>query len=157
MGVPQGKRISAVLDARCKEIARRVLWGESNVGEIARAMGLRQKQVTYIMYNHPHFQQVKAELESTIYAEIDQRHRDELEQVRQKARNNAMAAMDTIISLMEKSLSDNIKRDCANDILDYAEVQQSRKIVAPSITLSNNQINLLVQAAKEDDNRRLNP
>lgn len=145
-------RLSLIMDVRAKEIARRVLWGQ-DIPTIAQELGLRSKQVQWCMYRHEGFKQIMAKLEAETYEKIDQRHRDELESVRSRARIKAMAAMNTIIELMEKAPSDSLRRDCANDILEYAEVQQGKKVMAPSINLSNNQINLLVQAAKEDDDR----
>jgi hypothetical protein len=137
------------IELRTKEVARRLLWGQSH-GEIMGELGL-----TYAQFNHtissPGFKETLRGLEQQAYQQLDNRFREELETVQSRARRESLTAVDTIIGMMKTSASENMKRDCANDIIRLAGEEDGSK--RPIIQINQATFQLIQQAAIEDDTR----
>ena len=137
------------MEIRTKELARRLLWGQPH-SEIMGELGL-----TYAQFNNtiqtPAFREELRALQHQTYQDLDERFRGEMETVQSKARGESITAVDTLISLMKGSASENLKRDCANDIIKYSGQDDASK--RPVIQINHATVNLIKQATKEDDER----
>jgi len=137
-------------DARCEEILRRKLAGEKNK-EIARAVGLSDNRVSFIVTS-PLFKDKMAERT----ASINKRFEEGLatDPIKAKFQKAADHASDILIDLMDSSPVGQLKRQIANDVLEYSgqtkkpTEDHSTKIYIDQRT--GNDIKIAVKALKMD-------
>lgn len=139
-----------VKETRMREIARRATWGQTHT-EIMAEMAIPY-HTFYGIVNKPEFKAFQHELEIATYAELDKRHRERLETVQSIAKKESVTAIMTLVALMNASASESLRRDCANDVIKHSgEGEKERPIV---VNIGTKVVQLLVNAAREDDERR---
>lgn len=143
-------RSSAIsIELRAKEVARRLLWGQPQ-GEIQSELGLTYAQIKYVLES-PIFKDTLTALQRQAYTELDDRFREEMETVQSRARRESLTAVDCLIDLMKKSASENLKRDCANDVIRLSGQDDASR--RPVININQATFQLMQQTAREDDER----
>jgi hypothetical protein len=149
--MPGQRALPIELEVRAKEVARRILWRQHH-SEIIRDMGISQVQLNWIINDYPPFKQILATLERETYDDLDARHATEIADIQQKAREASGDAMDKLIGLMKDAVSQDLQRASANDVIKYSGAIKTHED-RPILKINNAQLNVLVQAVKEDDSR----
>ena len=144
-----GRIANVNMEVRIKEIARRVLWGQPH-SEIMAEMSLSYQQF-HTAISSPLYRETARALEQTAYQALDEKYRGEMETVQSKARGEALTAVDTLITLMKGSASENLKRDCAKDIIEYAGESDANK--RPVIQINHATFTLLEQTREMEETR----
>lgn len=143
------KSTSITIELRTKEVARRLLWGQSH-SEIMGEMALTYAQLKHVL-DSPLFRETLRGLEQLTYQQLDEKHREEMETVQSRARRESLTAVDCLIAMMKASASENLKRDCANDIIRLSGQDDASR--RPVIQINAKTVQLLQQTAREDDER----
>lgn len=139
-----------VKETQMREVARRMVWGQTHT-EIMAELAIPYHRF-YGMVNKPEFKAFVDELERQTYSELDKRHRERLESVQTIAKRESIDAIETLVNLMKSSASESLRRDCANDVIKHSgEGEKERPIV---VNIGTKIVQLLVDAAREDDERR---
>jgi len=137
-------------DARCEEILRRKLAGERNV-DIARAVGLSDNRVSFIVTS-PLFIEKMTERTTSINKKFEERLATD--PIKAKFQRAADKASDILIDLMDSCPIGPLKRNIANDVLEYSgqtkkpTEDHSTKIYIDKRT--GNDIKIAVKALKMD-------
>jgi len=137
------------IELRAKEVARRLLWGQSQ-SEIQSELGLSYAQIKHTIES-PAFKETLRGLQQLTYQQLDERFREEMETVQSRARRESLTAVDCLIDLMKKSASENTRRDCANDVIRLSGQDDATR--RPVINITQATFQLIQQTAKEDDER----
>lgn len=137
------------LEVRAKEVARRVLWGQPH-SEIMAELGLTYQQI-HNLISSPAFREELRALQQKTFQELDERFRGEMETVQSRARGESLTAIDTLIAMMKSSNSENLKRDCAKDIIEYAGEDNASK--RPIIQINHATFELINRTREEDEKR----
>lgn len=138
------------MESRAKEIARRIQWRQPH-SEIMRDLDISKRKFDTTIAS-PFFRTVQENMEKQLWGELDAKFKTEMTDVQRKAREASTDAIEKLITLMTKSGSEGLQRDCANDVIKYSGAIRSDRS-APPVVLNVTAISLLAQAVKDDDAR----
>lgn len=135
---------------RMEQIARRQLWNQAD-SEIMAELDLTERQMKYVL-SRPEYVRMLEEMRHKLWSALDEDYRQKMKSVQEVATAASVEAMEHIITLMRSAQSQGLQRECANDVLKYSGIEKEE---APPqvINIRAEHIALLVQAAREDDER----